>query len=263
MTTDQIHRPLDPVMNAEIRFLALANLFDARTKCCLLQCGVAAGWRCLEVGGGGGSIAGWLSEQVGCGGRVVVTDIDTRFLESFESENVEIVRHDITRDPMPEGAFDLVHARMILIHLPERDEVLRRLVSVLKPGGWLACEEFDGVSAAPDDVTSPGETMLKTHDAMQRLSADNQVDRRFGRLLFGRFRALGLVELQADAWMGMVQARSPMTTLLRASYELRRKAMIDAGYVTANEFEADLACMESDDFMMPSPIMWTVCGRRP
>jgi len=49
---------------------------------------------------------------------------------------------------------------------------------------------------------------------------------------------------------------------LRASYELRRRAMIDAGYVTDEEFDADLARMEADDFMMPSPVMWTAWGRR-
>jgi len=262
MTTGRLHHGVDPVTNAATRFAALTNLFDGRTKHRLLQCGVAAGWRCLEVGGGGGSIAGWLSEQVGASGKVVVTDIDTRFLGAFESDNLEIVRHDITQDPMPEGAFDLVHARMILIHLPERDEVLRRLVGVLRPGGWLVCEEFDSVSAPADGVVSPGEVVLKTHGAMQRLSTDNRVERRFGRLLFGRFRALGLAELGADAWLSMVQARSPMAMLLRASYELRRDAMIGAGYVTANEFEGDVARMDADDFMMPSPIMWTVWGRR-
>jgi ubiquinone/menaquinone biosynthesis C-methylase UbiE len=263
MAAGHLHRGVDPVANAATRFAALADLFDARTKRCLLQCGVGAGWRCLEVGAGGGSIAGWLSEQVGAGGKVVATDIDPRFLGAFESDNLEIIRHDITTDPMPEGTFDLVHTRMILIHLPERDEVLRRLAGVLRPGGWLVCEEFDSVSVGADGVISPGEVTLKTHDAMQRLSTDNRVERRFGRLLFGRFRALGLAEVGADAWMSMVQVRSPMTMLLRASYELRRSAMIEAGYVTANEFEADLARMDADDFMMPSPIMWTVWGRRP
>jgi SAM-dependent methyltransferase len=256
------HGHVDPVRNASIRFAALSSLFDGNTRLRLLECGLATGWQCLEVGGGNGSIAGWMGGQVGATGRVVVTDVDTRFLDALPRGNLEVLRHDITRDPMPERTFDLVHARMILIHLPERDEVLKRLAAVLKPGGWLVCEEFDGVSAAADAVESFGEVALKTHAAMHRLNADRLVDGQFGRRLLGRLRGLGLAEVGAEAKMSMVRSGSTMTTLLRASYELRRDAMIGAGYITAREFDADLARMEADDFMMPSPIMWTAWGRR-
>jgi SAM-dependent methyltransferase len=253
---------LDPVVNASTRFAALSALFDSGTRRRVLDRGLAPGWLCLEVGAGGGSIARWLSARVGAAGRVVVTDIDTRFVEELKLPNLEVLRHDITRDPLPEQAFDLVHTRMVLIHLPERDEVLRRLAAALKPGGWLVCEEFDGLSAPPDPAASPGEAVLRMHDAMRRLNRDRHVDPRCGRLLFGRFRALGLADLGAEAHMCMVQAGSPFTTLLRASYQLRRSAMIDAGYITAEEFDRDLARMEEADFMTPSPMMWTVWGRR-
>ena len=254
---------MDPVSNAATRFAALSAIFDTRTTRHLLDRGLGPGWHCLEVGGGGGAIARWLSERVGDGGRVLVTDIDTHFLEALEFPNLDVLRHDITRDRLPEGAFDLVHTRMVLIHLPERDDVLRRLVAALKPGGWLVCEEFDAVSSPPDPAVSPGEVVLKTHQAMGRLNDDRGVDRRCGRLLFGRFRALGLVDLGAEAGMSMVQPGSKLATLLRASYERRRGAMIEAGFITDDEFDRDLARMEAADFMMPSPIMWTAWGRRP
>jgi SAM-dependent methyltransferase len=252
---------LDPVMNASTRFNALSTIFDSGTRRHLLNRGLAPGWHCLEVGGGGGSVARWLSERVGAGGRVVVTDIDTRFVEELKRPNLEVLCHDITRDPLAEQAFDLIHTRMVLIHLPERDDVLRRLVTALKPGGWLLCEEFDGLSVPPDPDASPGEIVLKTHDAMRRLNRDRLVDGRCGRLLFERFRALRLADLGAEGHMCMIQAGSAFAALLRASYQLRRNAMINAGYITAEEFDRDLARMEEADFMMPSPVMWSVWGR--
>ncbi len=253
---------MDPVSNAATRFAALSAVFDSATRRYLLDRRLTVGWQCLEVGGGGGSIASWLSERVGAGGRVLVTDIDTRFLEALHSPNLDVLRHDITRDPLPEGAFDLVHTRMVLIHLPERErnDVLKRLAKALGPGGWLVCEEFDSGSIPPDPAISPGEVVLKTHQAMGRL---NEARGRCGRLLFERFRALGLAELGAEGHMYMVQADSPIAALLRASYERRRSAMIGAGYITDEEFDRDLARTETVDFMMPSPIMWTVWGRRP
>ena len=60
----------------------------------------AAGWRCLEVGGGSGSIANWLADRVGDTGSVVVTDIDPRFLNRSPRRNVEVRRHDISTDPL-------------------------------------------------------------------------------------------------------------------------------------------------------------------
>ena len=43
----------------------------------------------------------------------------------------------------PEGPFDLVHARLVLVHLPDRDRALRTMIDVLRPGGWLLVEDAD------------------------------------------------------------------------------------------------------------------------
>src|ERR1700748_3248659 len=45
---------------ASARFAALAAMYDPGTIRHLEQRGVTSGWHCLEVGGGGGSIAGQL-----------------------------------------------------------------------------------------------------------------------------------------------------------------------------------------------------------
>ena len=244
------------------RFKALSQMFDGTTKRYLSRCGLRHGWQCLEAGAGGGSIAVWLSKRVGLTGQVIATDIDTRFLETKKLQNLRVWRHDITCDPLPSHAFDLVHTRMMLIHLSERDQVLKRLAAALKPGGWLVAEEFDGLSLAADPTISPGEVVLKTYQAMQRLNKDRGVDGRYGRLLFGRFRKLGLEKIAAEGRIFMIQKGVAAAGLLRASYELRRTAMLQAGYLTEAEFNRDMESMETSQFMMPSPILWTTWGRR-
>jgi hypothetical protein len=62
------------------------------------------------VGGGAGSIACWLCKHVGVEGGVVVTDINTRFLDNLSLPNIKVRRHNIVADTMPKGVFDLVHA---------------------------------------------------------------------------------------------------------------------------------------------------------
>jgi ubiquinone/menaquinone biosynthesis C-methylase UbiE len=138
------------------RFTALSAMFDSGTIRHFESRNVGPGWRCLEVGGGGGSIASWLNHRVAATGRVVVTDIDTRFLESLKLPNLEVWRHNIVSDPLPETAFDLVHARLVLVHIQDTEKVLEKLIAALKPGGWLVSEEFDGDSAPPDPAVSPG-----------------------------------------------------------------------------------------------------------
>src|SRR5436309_11708523 len=76
---------------APARFGALSAMFDTGTIRHLEERGVARGWQCWEVGGGGGSIATWLARRVGLAGRVLATDIDTdRKSTRLNSSHVKI-----------------------------------------------------------------------------------------------------------------------------------------------------------------------------
>src|SRR6266700_3189442 len=119
------------------RLQLIGEVLDAATFGHLRDLRVDEGWRCLEAGAGEGSVARWLSEQVGERGRVVASDVDTRFLDFPEAANVDVVEHDVRTDPCPGDPFDLVHARNVLMHLPARDEIFGRMVSWLRPGGWI------------------------------------------------------------------------------------------------------------------------------
>jgi SAM-dependent methyltransferase len=83
-----------------------------------------------------------MAERAGPGGRVLATDVDPRWLQTGALPQLEVLAHNVTSDPLPEAAFDLIHERLVLVHLPSRDAVLNRLATALKPGGWLVLEEF-------------------------------------------------------------------------------------------------------------------------
>jgi SAM-dependent methyltransferase len=245
------------------RFAALAALYDRRTTDHLTRLGVTYGWRCLEVGGGSGTIAKWLADRVGPMGYVLATDLDTRFLELLRSPTLKVLCHDISSDPLPEGAFDLIHTRLVLMHLPRRDTALTQMISSLKPGGWLLMEEYDSCSVRPDPVAYPGETSLKTHLAMLRFLEANGVDRQYGRLLPGRMQKSGLTSVGAEAELFMLGRDTPGAAMMRANFEQLREAMINGNYITQQQFDEDLARLDDPAFMMPSSILWTVWGRRP
>src|SRR5687768_14916227 len=133
----------------EERLGGLSAFYDPGTRRHLDSVGVGAGWNCLEVGAGAGSIACWLAERVGPTGRVVATDLDTGMLERLAVPNVEVRRHDIVTDDLPVGALDLSHVRLVLEHLAGREQALGRMVAALAPGGWLVVEDLDWCSITP------------------------------------------------------------------------------------------------------------------
>lgn len=181
------------------RFTALEQRYDPVTTARLDEIGTPWGGRCLEIGGGGGSIARWLAERVGPDGSVLVTDIDTSRIDvaGCPWPNVEVRSHDIVHDALPEGEFDLVHARLVLIHIPERQAVLRRILRALRPGGCLVLDEFDctwsHVLAAPD--TGAAALVDKIVDAVHRVLERGGMDLAWGRNAYGAMAAAGFGDL--------------------------------------------------------------------
>ena len=134
------------------RLHAIADLFDPATRRLLAQVGVARGWRCLEVAAGTGSVAAWLADQVGPEGEVFATDIDLTHLVELPP-NVTYAQHDIVTDSLPEGAFDVVHTRLLLEHLSGRETALNRMASAVRPGGYVVVEEAEMSPQALDLIT--------------------------------------------------------------------------------------------------------------
>lgn len=139
------------------RLEQLEALGDPVTISALEALGVGPGWRCAELGAGGGSIVRWLADRVGTEGAVTAVDRDTtRLTDLARRENVEVVEGDLAAMGLPESAFDLVHTRSVLMHLEDPDRVVRNAVASLRPGGRVLFEESDGApGAAVEDGPAP------------------------------------------------------------------------------------------------------------
>ena len=69
------------------RLQVLEKVSDPASQRQILATGLTAGWKCLEVGAGAGSIMNWMSEKVGASGKVTAIDVDTRFVENTSLSN--------------------------------------------------------------------------------------------------------------------------------------------------------------------------------
>ena len=129
--------------HARRRLELLEACYDAASFKRASALGVREGWRCLDAGAGHGSFARWLRAQVGAAGSVIAADLDTRLLQDAAATNVEVRQLDLASDELPGGEFDFVHTRLVLMHIPAREQVLGRLCAALRPGGILMIEEQD------------------------------------------------------------------------------------------------------------------------
>ena len=204
------HYPFDNAApQARDRFANLSTLYDEVTRRHLDRFGIDGGWSCLEVGAGGGSVAGFMSERVGPTGHVVATDINIDWMAGSLPANVELRRHDIGVDPLPECAFDIVHARAVLTFVPERQSALLRMVAALKPGGWLLVEELvPPVTEALDPPDEPDvEIARKGRHAIVEIIRRRGGDPLFARELPELVTAAGLTDFGAEGYF--VPFRTP------------------------------------------------------
>ena len=92
--------------------------------------------------------------------------------------------HDLTAgEPIPGAPFDLVYARLLLFHLPQRAEVLARLWDAVAPGGHLVVQDYDirGISVLPA-LASVGELARVVTGAFHAVGADVHVGARLPQL---------------------------------------------------------------------------------
>ncbi|MGE0542303.1 MAG: class I SAM-dependent methyltransferase [Dehalococcoidia bacterium] len=229
--------------------------------------GVGEGWRCLEVGAGGGSIAAWLSARVGSSGQVLAVDIDTRFLSGLEAANLEVRQADIRSDDLPAESFDLAHCRLLLMHLTESERMaaLRRIVAALRPGGWLVAEEMHFPAAAVDPSVTPeaGDLFARLLDAHNEVLAEAGFDAVYGSRLLGELEAQGLADLEAEGQVCMWRGASVGAAAWRLTFEQLAARMVDGGHVSEGEIAEGLALFDDPRFRFMSQVTMTVRGRRP
>lgn len=124
------------------RLVCLDRTFNPTAWQMLSAAGVRPGWRVVDVTPSSGRLA---SELAAADMDVVGLDRDTRVPAQHDAQaRVEWVNVDISLDddpPVVGAGFDAIHARTVLTGLP-----LRRLITWLKPGGWLIAGESVWVS---------------------------------------------------------------------------------------------------------------------
>ncbi|HJL79918.1 MAG: bifunctional demethylmenaquinone methyltransferase/2-methoxy-6-polyprenyl-1,4-benzoquinol methylase UbiE [Gammaproteobacteria bacterium] len=125
----------------------------------LSQTGLKIGMKALDVAGGTGDIAALLREQVGESGLVVMTDINpsmlkegrSRLLDRGKLKNIQVIQCDAESLPFDDDHFDCVTIAFGLRNVTVKENALKSMFRVLKPGGRMLILEF----SKPNEMISP------------------------------------------------------------------------------------------------------------
>ena len=271
--TNTGHYPLRNADEREGRRLALLQkLGDPMTVRGLEHLGVGPGWRCAELGAGGGSVVEWLSARVGPTGTVTAVDQDTSRLDRLAATlaNVEVVEADLCALQLPEDSFDLVHSRSVLMHVSCPDHVLEHAVRWLAPGGQVFFEETDG---------APGQQAAEAPEAFRAVFGPLLSRWGWARTIADTLRGLGLVEVEDDVRQDPLKGGTEQSEFwkftLGSVADIQKQALhspprsaerrahgLDPGDLL-RELPAMLALLDDPSFSVPFTARHRVTGRRP
>ena len=240
------------------RLHALTRVFDAITFARLDALPIGLDARCLDIGAGTGTVAVSLADRAPAG-RVIALDRSTALLDPNARENLEVLEADITTVEFPPGSFDVIHARAILMHLPAREEILRRALSWLAPGGSILLSEgIDTLSS-----TSPNALCRKMFAGMwdslyREIGTDGSCARNYPAVLASH----GIVNIGTDVHVPQLRGGSPLAEFWRRTFGEVRESIIAAGHLDDDEFDAGMALFDDPTFIDLALGLISVWGQR-
>lgn len=231
------------------RLRLIEEALDRWTFARLEQTGIAAGWRCLELGPGGGSIMKWMGDAVGTGGVVVGVDRSTSHLHELSGPPYQIVESDFL-DAELNDPFDLVHCRYVLIHNLAAEKMLTRLCQLLKPGGFLVVEEPDFTSARLLGGNG-SEAQQRVNNAICRMFENKGLNPRYGLDLPGKITAQGVQIVHSDAQLHVAPGGSSVARMMAASQQALADEYVATGEASDSDIEQYVRSADDRQF-------WTV-----
>jgi ubiquinone/menaquinone biosynthesis C-methylase UbiE len=187
------------------RLVRQAVRFEPILEAFLRDAGIREGDRVLDVASGQGDVSLVVGRLVTDRGAVLGVERDAASIEiararaaTIGMRNVKFVQADLGSFESDER-FDAVVGRFILVFLPERAAVIRRLARLLRPGGVIAFQEPLREATQTMNAHLPLQHAcgVKLREVFAQAGADTEI----GRELYALFQEAGLraPQLRCDA----------------------------------------------------------------
>jgi SAM-dependent methyltransferase len=235
------------------------------------QLNIRPGDRAIDIGCGPQGILDLLSERVGTNGKVVglersesTVQLARQFIAKQNLRNVEVLQGDAKVTGLPRASFDLVHARLILVNVPEPQRVVEEMIALARPGGIVASHEADWGAFLCNPPSPAWDRLLEAFHAHAR---NNGIDLFVGRKTHQMFRAAGLLDIQVNPVIHVYPPGNNRRNILCDFLENVRDRILAARLMTEAAFLERLAELKRhlDDTgtLVISHLFVQVWGRKP
>lgn len=246
------------------RLRLLQDEFDGITTRRLARCNLQPGQNCMEIGPGEGSIARWMAEAVGESGKVVVVDRCPANFDEGNYKNIELYENDVSEKGFLnqlQQSFDLIHTRFVMVHIQDNAPLIKKLVSLLKPGGWLVLEEPDFSTLAP--MGSKDDADYKTISALQKVVMQRGCSKFFAPHMPQLLHSNGLANIHVESLVPVSRGGSSMSQMHARTVAHLKEDILATGIVTNADIEAFFKCCNDDSHWIRECQVIGVLGQKP
>jgi SAM-dependent methyltransferase len=219
----------------------------------------------LDIGPGGGSITRWLSDRVGPDGSVTAIDLQPDHVTV--GGNVDVVRGDIRYIDLPAGKYDLIHMRLVGVHLSNPERVLHRLVPALAPGGLLVVSEWDVLSWRDWLQYATSQAARAAFDAFQpalfRVLQNNGADLSWAGKVPVAMRTAGLEIVGGEGFTPLAKGGEAVCLLHESNSLQLHHRLVATGLVTADQLRVLREATRDPQTLVYGYQMFSTVGRRP
>jgi SAM-dependent methyltransferase len=228
-------------MGESARLLRQPDELAAYTALLLDRVELRPGHSVIDLGCGPRGSFDLLAERVLPGGRVAGLDADpahTAMAAEFAAgrglAGVEIVTADARRTGLPSSSFDLVHARTLLVNIPDPQQVVAEMVRLARPGGWVAAMEADTEHTL---CYPPHPAVTRASDIFEAAFRRDGADPHLGRRVPELFRQAGLADVGVEARVQLYPAGHSRRTILVDLLRSMRRSVLEMGLAGEAELE--------------------------
>jgi SAM-dependent methyltransferase len=244
---------------------------EGEARSLLGRLNIGRGARAIDIGCGPQGILDLLSEQVGPEGAVVGLEKSDglvasahQFVRERQLANVTVLHADAKATGLPRESFDLVHARLVLVNVPEPEQTVEEMVALVRPGGLVASHEADYLAHVCDPPSPAWERLFEIYEAYSHARG---IDLNVGRKTHRMFRAAGIVDLQVNPVVHVYPHGHNRRTIFWDFVNNVRDRVIAEGLACEteiNELMSDLReHLDDPGRLVVSHLFFQVWGRKP
>jgi ubiquinone/menaquinone biosynthesis C-methylase UbiE len=257
--------------NEEERLRRLPQELALDSRRFLDQLDIRHSYQAIDIGCGPHGILDLLSERVGPNGKVfgverneATVELAREFIARRQLRNVEVLQADARATGLPRAAFDVVHARLVLVNVPQPESVVEEMVALARPGGIVASHEADWGAGFCDPPSPAWDRLLEVFKAYSR---KHGIDLFVGRRTHQLFRAAGLRDIQITPLVHVYPTGNSRRNILGELVESVRDRLLVDGLMSEIEFKEHLRDLkrhlDDPNTLVISHLFFQVWGRKP